>query len=116
MRCITLSRSAGSALLMLALAAPAVAQTLVAPNDTTAFSRPVGTQVLDASRGGTPLVRNDMDLAGTVADNTARNVRTGDNTIDSGSFANMTGIPVVIQNTGANVLIQNAVILHLQMN
>jgi hypothetical protein len=40
---------------------------------------------------------------------------TGANTIDAGSFANMSGIPVVIQNSGANVLIQNATIINLQL-
>jgi len=48
--------------------------------------------------------------------NSARNVTTGDNNISAGSFANMSGLPTVIQNSGANVLIQNATILNLQMN
>jgi len=77
---------------------------------------PVDTDKLSGYRGGTDMVRNDMTLNGTTADNSARNVNTGDNTISAGSFANMNGLPVVIQNSGANVLIQNAVILHLQMN
>jgi hypothetical protein len=49
-----------------------------------------------------------------VANNSATNVVTGSNVIDAGSFANMSGIPVVIQNSGANVLIQNATIINLQ--
>ena len=77
---------------------------------------PVDPDKLSGYRGGTDMVRNDMTLNGTTADNSARNVNTGDNTISAGSFANMNGLPVVIQNSGANVLIQNAVILHLQMN
>jgi hypothetical protein len=85
--------------------------------DRVAFiATPVDSEKLAGYRGGTDLVRNDMTLNGTTADNSARNVNTGDNTISSGSFANMNGLPVVIQNSGANVLIQNAVILHLQMN
>ena len=76
---------------------------------------PVDESRLAGYRGGAD-VRNDMTLNGTTADNSARNVSTGDNTISAGSFANMNGLPVVIQNTGANVLIQNAVILHVQMN
>lgn len=85
--------------------------------DRVAFvATPVDSSTLAGYRGGTDLVRNDMTLNGTTADNSARNVNTGDNTISSGSFANMSGLPVVIQNSGANVLIQNAVILHLQMN
>ena len=52
----------------------------------------------------------------TTADNSARNVTTGENTIGTGSFSNMSGLPIVIQNSGANVLIQNAVILNVQMD
>jgi hypothetical protein len=68
---------------------------------------------LDQQRGGTDTY-NTMRLDGSVAGNTAVNVFTGANSIDTGSFANMSGIPVVIQNSGANVLIQNATIINLQ--
>ena len=81
-----------------------------------AFSHPVDSDQLADLRGGAQNTHNDMTLAGTTADNSAYQVTTGSNAITSGSFANMSGIPVVIQNTGANVLIQNAVILNLQMN
>jgi hypothetical protein len=101
----------------------ATAQGVVPDNDALAkadrvafVATPVDSEKLAGYRGGADLVRNDMTLNGTTADNSARNVNTGDNTISSGSFANMNGLPVVIQNSGANVLIQNAVILHLQMN
>ena len=57
-----------------------------------------------------------MQLAGTTSGNSATQVVTGSNAISAGSFANMSGLPVVIQNSGANVLIQNAVIVHVQMN
>jgi hypothetical protein len=101
----------------------ATAQDVVPVGDTSAkadrvafVATPVDSEKLAGYRGGTDMVRNDMTLNGTTADNSARNVNTGDNTISSGSFANMSGLPVVIQNSGANVLIQNAVILHLQLN
>jgi hypothetical protein len=55
-----------------------------------------------------------MKLDGVVTGNSATNVNTGANVIDSGAFSNMSGIPVVIQNSGANVLIQNATIINLQ--
>jgi len=80
------------------------------------FTQAVATEALGALRGGAQATHNEMTLAGTTADNSAYQVSTGSNAITSGSFANMSGIPVVIQNTGANVLIQNAVILNLQMN
>jgi hypothetical protein len=69
--------------------------------------------LLARQRGGTD-TRNDARIDGAVAANTAVNVATGANSIDAGSFANMAGIPVVIQNSGANVLIQNATIINLQ--
>jgi hypothetical protein len=69
---------------------------------------------LERERGRADTVRNDTRLNGDVANNSATNVSTGSNTIDAGSFANMSGIPVVIQNSGANVLIQNATVINLQ--
>ena len=65
---------------------------------------------------GPALASSEMRLAGTTAENSASNVVTGANSISAGSFANMSGIPVVIQNSGANVLIQNATIVNLQLN
>ena len=102
----------------------AVAQSTVTGGDPPAqaeeaaafVATPVDSATLDGYRGGAEVVRNDMTLNGTTASNSARNVETGDNTISSGSFANMSGLPVVIQNSGANVLIQNAVIVNVQMN
>lgn len=69
---------------------------------------------LEHERGRADTVFNDTKLNGDVANNSAFNVQTGSNTIDAGSFANMSGIPVVIQNSGANVLIQNATVINLQ--
>lgn len=71
---------------------------------------------LEHSRGGTDTfnTNNNANLSGVVTGNSAVNVVTGSNNIDAGSFANMQGIPVVIQNSGANVLIQNATIVNLQ--
>jgi hypothetical protein len=71
---------------------------------------------LEHSRGGTDTytTNNNANLNGVVTGNSAWNVVTGSNSIDTGAFANMSGIPVVIQNSGANVLIQNATIVNLQ--
>jgi hypothetical protein len=71
---------------------------------------------LEHSRGGTDtfITNNNANLNGVVSGNSAVNVVTGSNSIDTGAFANMSGIPVVIQNSGANVLIQNATIVNLQ--
>ncbi len=79
-----------------------------------ASARAVATDKLDGIRGGAEVVVNDMKLHGTVANNAAVNVLTGGNIIADGSFANASGLPTVIQNTGSNVLIQNATILNVQ--
>lgn len=39
----------------------------------------------------------------------------GVNTISSGAFSNASGLPVAIQNSGSNVLIQNATIINIHM-
>lgn len=109
---------------VLAIALPAqvfaqalpVAQTTAPTARGAGFDNPVASASLEDYRGGTDTVNNDLKLSGTTAGNTATNVSTGTNTISAGSFANMTGLPVVIQNSGANVLIQNATILNLHIN
>lgn len=79
-----------------------------------AFGRPVAGDRLDDIRGGAEVVVNDMRLSGTVADNYANRIVTGTNAITDGAFSNSAGLPTVIQNSGANVLIQNATILNVQ--
>ncbi len=71
-------------------------------------------QTLDARRGGTEVV-NDMKLNGVVSDNQAYNLVTGSNSITEGAFAGASGLPTVIQNSGNNVLIQNATIVNVQL-
>jgi hypothetical protein len=99
---------------LLPLAGPAQAQ------DTSAalagFGPALDSDNLADFRGGSELASSEMRLTGTTADNSATNVVTGANSISAGSFANMSGIPVVIQNSGANVLIQNATIVNLQLH
>ena len=77
----------------------------------------VGTDeaTLEQARGGAADVSNEARLNGYVTGNSATYVNTGANSIDGGAFANASGIPIVIQNSGANVLIQNATIINLQM-
>lgn len=71
-------------------------------------------QALESSRGGT-LVLNDMKLDGIVSDNVAADIVTGSNIVTNGSFAGASGMPTLIQNTGNNVLIQNATIVNIQL-
>ncbi|MBC7505836.1 MAG: hypothetical protein H7267_08965 [Sandarakinorhabdus sp.] len=69
---------------------------------------------LERLRGGDGGSASSATLDGVVSGNSATNVITGGNAIVAGSFAGATGIPIVIQNSGANVLIQNATIINLQ--
>ena len=98
------------------LNSPVAAQEAPPTANARTFAKAVDSSTLETYRGGSLQVRNDMVLAGTTADNTAHHVNTGNNAISAGAFSNMNGIPLVIQNSGANVLIQNAVIVNLQMN
>ncbi|TAN08037.1 MAG: hypothetical protein EPN36_01375 [Rhodanobacteraceae bacterium] len=56
-----------------------------------------------------------ITLNGNVSNTTTSNVVTGLNEIGGGAFANAAGFPMVIQNTGNSVLIQNATIINVQM-
>ena len=64
---------------------------------------------------GSQTTLNQNNTSGTVSGNVASQLTTGSNTISENSFSNSSGIPVVIQNSGNNVLIQNSTILNLQL-
>jgi hypothetical protein len=77
------------------------------------FGPRVTPATLATMRGGTDVVEN-MNLHGTVDNNSADHVASGNNTISAGAFAGAAGVPMVIQNSGNNVLIQNATIINVQ--
>ena len=77
-------------------------------------SKPMAAAALATSRGG-DRVFNDAQLKGVVADNHASNLTTGMNVISDGAFTGASGLSTVIQNTGNNVLIQNATIVNVQL-
>lgn len=77
-------------------------------------AKAVAREKLDDVRGGAEVVVNDMRLHGMVGDNAAINTFSGSNIVSDGSFSNAAGLPTVIQNSGNNVLIQNATILNVQ--
>jgi hypothetical protein len=77
------------------------------------FGKRVADDALAAASGGTD-VHSNMQLTGSVSDTSARNLVTGDNAITGASFVGAAGLPTVIQNSGNNVLIQNATIVNVQ--
>ena len=67
---------------------------------------------LSALRGGDgSQTENLINVDGSVDDNTAHHITSGTNSIADGAFSNASGINTVIQNSGSNVLIQNAMIV-----
>jgi hypothetical protein len=80
------------------------------------FGPTIKTSELAKLSGGTNVTTttNAMTLNGTVSNNTDVDVMSGLNSIGGGSFAGSAGIPMVIQNSGDNVLIQNATIVNVQ--
>lgn len=76
--------------------------------------KPLDSKVLGRKRAGTD-VSNNAQLRGVVTNNSAVNVTTGNNVISDGAFSGQSGIPLVVQNSGNNVLIQNATIINLQV-
>ena len=75
----------------------------------------LGDADLANQRGGSETHFNQNNATGTVTGNVASQLNTGSNTISESAFSNTAGIPIVIQNSGNNVLIQNSTILNLSL-
>ena len=76
-------------------------------------SAAVADDQLDQLRGR-QTVFNSNEVDGQLYNNEAVSNVTGSNFVTDGSFAGMSGFSTVIQNSGNNVLIQNATVLNLQ--
>lgn len=112
----TLALAVCSSVWPLAHATTPVDETPAAPPPVVAgLGEPLASHRLDHYRGGFDLVKNDMKLMGSVANNSAEHVWSGNNVIADGAFANTSGFPMVVQNSGSNVLIQNATIVNVQV-
>jgi len=85
------------------------------PGSDNAFDAAVSDDLLAGQRGKALIPTNTNNLDGAVYANTATDLVTGYNLVDGGSLANNAGLSTMIQNSGNNVLIQNAVILNIQM-
>lgn len=81
------------------------------------FGYVVGVDWFDGYCGGMQdfyQIVNDVCLLGIVSDNVVVNVVMGLNIVCDGLFVNVSGIFMVIQNSGVNVLIQNVIIVNVQ--
>jgi len=83
------------------------------PHGVTGWGPSIDSAALAKLSGGTD-VTETMTLNGTVANNNVDHVVNGANVISSGSFTGAMGLPMVIQNSGNAVLIQNATIVNVQ--
>ncbi len=102
-------------LLAFACGAGADEMTPVASEAAADLGTPVAAATLDDLRGGDEdITANVIRVTGDVSGNSATNIATGANTIREGSFADASGLTTVVQNTGANVLIQSATIVNVQ--
>ena len=100
------------------LASAVLAATAPPPTGVEGFGPAVGGPVLEALRGGdsTSTVVVDVDNTGQVEGNTATGTVGGPNTVTGGAFVNAAGINTVIQNSGANVLIQNGTAVNVRFD
>lgn len=102
-------REACVGVLALVLATSALAQTT--------FDTPVPNAQLSTMTGGSDITNNltRQRLNGTVSDNQANGTYSGGNLVSGSAFSGSAGLPTVIQNSGNNVLIQNATIVNVRM-
>lgn len=84
------------------------------PNDA-AFGPAISNFALGTHRGGDVRVTNTNNLDAQLYDNTAISNVTGSNFVTSEAFSSNSGFATVVQNSGNNVIIQNATVLNLQM-
>jgi hypothetical protein len=85
-----------------------------ATHSVAAFGSKASAATLAKMSGGSD-VTTRVTLHGNVSDSTTKNVVTGTNSIAGHAFDHAVGLPVVIQNSGNSVVIQNATTLNLQL-
>jgi hypothetical protein len=80
------------------------------------FQHAVSESALEARRGRALDLRiTEVTERGAVSENAAHHLTTGSNIVSDGAFANSAGVPIVVQNSGNNVLIQNSTVLNLNV-
>ncbi|HLQ85967.1 MAG TPA: hypothetical protein VK110_07415 [Salinisphaeraceae bacterium] len=101
-------------LAVILLATPALSASATPPAAAD-FGQPVPDAELAQHRGGQAVTFNTQYLDAHLADNLAAYNLTGSNQVSGHAFAGTSGIPTVIQNSGNNVIIQNATILNVSV-
>lgn len=76
---------------------------------------PVSESALSQYRGARDITFNLQDTKGQLYNNDATNTISGGNQVSDQAFSGLNGFSTVIQNSGNNVLIQNATIVNVKM-
>jgi hypothetical protein len=77
---------------------------------------PIAQGTLDERRAGDGRLQfNVQENSANLNDNSVERTLTGSNIIKDGAFSNNAGLPLAVQNTGNNVIIQNAFILNIEV-
>lgn len=113
MKHLTYALIGASALWLNAVPAPALADDAIKP-DMGALGAAITDTDLSANRGGQSFELSASFTDGQLNYNKAYGNITGSNYVD-GSFNQTNGIPTLVQNTGNNVLIQNATVLNVKL-
>ncbi len=105
--------------LAMGFASPRAAQAEEAPAAATEERLQLGKTVdlaeLDGQRGGADVQLGEIRAVGTVSEVQAYDLVTGHNIVSDGALAGAKGMPMLIQNSGNGVLIQNTTILNVQV-
>lgn len=82
------------------------------------FGQATPTSQLHDMTGGSDTTNNvtQQTVTGTMSDTEAKNTVSGGNIISDNALSGASGLPMVIQNSGNNVLIQNATTVNVRMN
>lgn len=86
-----------------------------APGLGQALGKPVSAQTLATNRGGHIFQLGSAQLSAQLDNNQAFGSSRGKNIVSQQAFAGSSGIPTLIQNTGNNVVIQNATVVNVQL-
>lgn len=110
-----------AALASIAFACMSGAALAAPPGDTPpppAFGPATSVDTLQGMTGGSDTTNNitQQTVTGTMSDTEANNTVSGGNLVSGNAFGSSAGLPTVIQNSGNNVLIQNATVVNVRMN
>jgi hypothetical protein len=80
--------------------------------------RPLSEAELEAHSGGQATgfqVINDSVFNADISNNALDSGSTGDNAVNDSAFTNLSGLALIIQNSGNNVIIQNTTVIAITM-